>query len=156
MKYIAKPFTPTKVKAVNRSGYPKPYRRMILPRYKRPLGDASGLKAVGINYTTLMPGKYSSMRHWHTIEDEFIYVLKGTVVLITDQGERKMKAGQCVGFPAKLRNGHHFVNRSRTPAVYLEISNRHDADSAYYSDVDMRWNAPGARGRYTRRDGSRF
>ena len=156
MKYIAKPFKPRDVTAANRSGYPKPYRAMVLPRFKRAIGDASGLRTVGINHTTLMPGKYSSMRHWHTKEDELIYVLEGEVVLITDQGERRMRAGQCVGFPARLRNGHHFVNRTKRPAVYLEISNRDHADSAYYPDVDMRWNAPGARGRYTRKDGSRF
>ena len=156
MKYIAKPFKPTAVKAVSRSGYPEPFRSQVVPRKKRAIGDASGLNAVGINHTTLMPGKLSSMRHWHTLEDEFIYVLEGQVVLVTEQGERLMRAGQCVGFPARLRNGHHFVNRSSKPAVYLEISNRDDKDSASYPDIDLRWNAPGARGRYSHKDGRRY
>ena len=156
MKHIAKPFKPTAVKAVSSSGYPKPYRSMVMPRKKRAIGDASGLKAIGINHTTLLPGKYSSMRHWHTREDEFIYILEGQVVLVTDQGERLMRAGQCVGFPARHRNGHHFVNRTSKPAVYLEISNRDARDETSYPDVDLRWNAPGARGRYSHRDGRRY
>ena len=156
VKYKAKAFTAAKLKAANRSGYPEPFRSRVLPRYKRALGDAAGLKTIGINHTTLMPGKLSSMRHWHTHEDELIYVLEGEVVLITDQGEKRMRAGHCVGFPARLRNGHHFANRGTKPAVYLEISNRDHKDSAHYSDVDLRWNAPGSRGRYSHKDGRRY
>ena len=153
MKYKAKPFTAAKLKATNRSGYPKPFRSQVLPRYKRALGDAAGLKTIGINHTTLMPGKVSSMRHWHTREDELIYVLEGELVLITDQGEKRMRAGQCVAFPAGLRNGHQFANRGSKPAVYLEVSNRDPRDLAHYPDVDLRWNAPGSRGRYSHKDG---
>jgi uncharacterized cupin superfamily protein len=136
--------------------YPEPYRSQVLPREKRKLADALGLTKIGINRTTLMPGKVSSMRHWHTHEDEFVYVLEGEVVLCTSGGEQVLTAGHCAGFPAGCDDGHQFVNRSSRPAVYLEISNRNSEDCAHYSEphVDMAWNA--ALGRITRRDGSSY
>jgi uncharacterized cupin superfamily protein len=147
---------PRTVEAVVRSGYPEPYRSRVLPREKRRLGDALGLTRIGINHTTLPPGKESAMRHWHTLEDEFVYVLEGEVVLRTGAGEQLLSAGMCAGFPAGADDGHQLINRSARPAVYLEISNRDAADSAHYSDpdVDLRWNAPEARGKFTRRDGT--
>jgi len=147
---------PHTVEAVVRSGYPEPYRTRVLPREKRRLGDALGLTRIGINHTTLPPGKESSMRHWHTLEDEFVYVLEGELVLRTGAGEQLLSAGMCAGFPAGADDGHQLINRSAQPAVYLEISNRDAADSAHYSDpdVDLRWNAPHARGKFTRRDGT--
>jgi len=136
--------------------YPEPWRSRVLPREKRQLGNAAGLTRIGINHTVLPPGKESSMRHWHTHEDEFVYILEGEVVLCTDGGEQILRAGHCAGFPANSRDGHQLVNRSAHPAVYLEVSNRDPNDTAYYSEpeVDMVWNAPHARGRMTRRDGS--
>ena len=99
------------------SGYPEPYRSRVLPREKRALGDPLGLTKIGINHTTLPPGKESSMRHWHTHEDEFIYVLSGEVVLRTDIGEQVLKAGMCAGFPAsadgKTGDGHQLINRGK-------------------------------------------
>ena len=143
----------------NASGYPEPYRSRVLPREKRRLGDALGLTRIGVNLTTLPPGKESAMRHWHTHEDELIYILEGEVMLRTDAGEQALRAGMCAGFAAGVADGHQLINRSGAPAVYLEISNRApDADTAHYSDadVDMVWNAPQARGRFARRDGSPF
>ena len=144
------------VDAISRSGYPEPYRARVLPRSKRRLGDALGLTRIGINQTTLAPGKESAMRHWHTHEDEFVYVLEGELVLRTGAGEQVLSAGMCAGFAAGVEDGHQLVNRSQNPAVYLEISNRDGADTAYYSDpdVDLVWNGPAARGRFTRRDGT--
>ena len=144
------------VAAVNRSGYPEPWRSRVLPCEKRRLGDAFALTRVGVNLTTLPPGKESSMRHWHTREDEFVYVLEGEVVLCTGAGEQRLTAGMCAGFPAGLEDGHQLVNRSDRPAVYLEVSNRDSEDTAYYSeaDVDLVHSPPHARGRFTRRDGS--
>src|SRR5215813_11442330 len=101
---------PQTIEASNRSGYPEPYRSRVLPREKRRLGDALGLTRVGINHTTLPPGKESSMRHWHTHEDEFVYVLEGEVVLRTDAGEQRLSAGMCAGFPAGRSDGHQFIN----------------------------------------------
>ena len=139
----------------NSSGYPEPYRSRVLPREKRRLGDALGLTRIGVNRTVLPPGKESSMRHWHTHEDEFIYVLEGEVMLRTDGGEQHLTAGMCAGFPAGSGDGHQLINRSAAPAVYLEISNRDPQDVAEYSDkdVDLVWNAPDARGRFSRRNG---
>ena len=147
---------PRSVEAINRSGYPEPYRSRVLPRSKRALGNALGLTHIGINHTTLPAGKESSMRHWHTHEDEFIYVLEGEVVLRTQADEQLLRAGMCAGFPAGREDGHQLINRSERPATYLEISNRDSRDSAHYSDaeVDLVWNAPQAPGRFTRRDGS--
>jgi uncharacterized cupin superfamily protein len=147
---------PTSITPHTTTLYPEPYRSQVLPREKRRLGDALGLTKIGINRTTLMPGKLSSMRHWHTHEDEFVYVLEGEVVLCTDAGEQVLGAGHCAGFPAGSTDGHHFLNRGAVPAVYLEISNRSKDDSAHYCDptVDMLWNA--ALGRITRRDGSSY
>jgi uncharacterized cupin superfamily protein len=138
------------------SGYPEPYRSRVLPREKRQLGNALGLTKIGINHTVLPPGKESSMRHWHTHEEEFIYVLSGEVVLCTDAGEQTLTAGTCAGFPLGTKDGHQLVNRSAAPAVYLEISNRDDNDRAFYSDVDLQFNGVNAEVIFTRKDGSRF
>jgi uncharacterized cupin superfamily protein len=142
------------------SGYPEPYRSRVLPREKRALGDPLGLTKIGINHTTLPPGKESSMRHWHTLEDEFIYVLSGEVVVKTDGGEQVLTAGMCAGFPAsvdgKTGDGHQLINRSSEPVVYLEISNRAKGDTACYPDVDLHFNGVGSDPMFTRKDGSRF
>ena len=137
------------------SGYPEPYRSRVLPREKRALGDALGLRRIGVNLTTLPPGKESSMRHFHTREDELVFVLEGEVVLRTDEGEQILTAGRCAGFPAGSRNGHQLVNRSGRPARYLEMSNRDPEDSAEYPDVDLAYRkAPDGRAIFTRKDGT--
>ena len=160
MQVLTKPaLDPCTLSPQNSSGYPEPYRSRVLPRAKRRLGDALGLTKIGVNLKTLLPGKESSMRHWHTHEDELIYILEGEVMLRTDAGEQLLRAGMCAGFAAGDADGHQLINRSGEPAVYLEISNRaRQADTAYYSDadVDMVWNGPHARGRFARRDGSAF
>lgn len=140
--------------ARSESGYPEPFRSRVLPREKRALGDAFGLRHIGVNLTTLFPGVESSMRHWHDCEDELIYVLEGEVVLRTDAGEQVLGPGMVAGFRAGDPDAHQLVNRSGRPAVYLEISNRDAADRAGYADVDMAC-AQDASGRYvfTHRDG---
>jgi uncharacterized cupin superfamily protein len=140
----------------NSSGYPEPYRSRCLPREKRQLGNALGLTKIGINQTTLPAGKESSMRHWHSHEEEFIYVLSGEVVLVTDAGEQTLRAGMCAGFPLGTGDGHHLVNRGAQPAVYLEISNRDPQDRAFYPDVDLQYNGANAPQMFTRKDGSAF
>ena len=148
---------PQAVEAVSRSGYPEPYRTRVLPREKRRIGDALGLTRIGINHTTLSPGKESSMRHWHTHEDEMVFVLEGEVVLVTDAGEQILGAGSCAGFPAGTRDGHHLVNRSTRPARYLEISNRDPLDGAEYPDVDLVYRkAPDGRAIFTRKNGTHY
>lgn len=153
MTLQAQSFRPADLAAQTGSGYPEPFRSRVLPRDKRALGDAAGLTRIGINYTTLGPGAESSMRHWHTHEDELVYVLAGELVLVTDAGELQLAAGQCAGFPAGAENAHQLVNRSGKDAVYLEISNRDARDAATYPDVDLRWNAPDAPDAFTHKDG---
>jgi uncharacterized cupin superfamily protein len=148
---------PRDVEPITGSGYPDIYKVRVLPRQRRALGDALGLTKIGVNLTTLEPGKESSMRHWHTAEDEFIYVVSGEVVLRTDAGEQTLAAGQCAGFKAGTPDGHQLLNRTSTTAVYLAISNRdEDNDRGFYPDVDLLMSPPHAPGQFTRRDGSLF
>jgi uncharacterized cupin superfamily protein len=130
---------PASVPEVSGSGYPEPYRSRIGTRAKRRLGDACGLTRFGVNLVTLGPGGQSALRHWHTLEDEFVYVLAGEVVLISDAGEQTLSAGMCAGYPAGRRDAHHFVNRTNAPAQYLEIGNRIEGDNAFYPDDDLMW-----------------
>jgi uncharacterized cupin superfamily protein len=119
------------------SGYPEPFRSRVTPREKRALGDVLGLTRVGVNLTTLSPGAESSMRHWHTGEDELVYVLEGELVLRTESGEQLLTAGMCAGFPAGSEDAHQLINRSARPARYLEISNRDSKDEVSYAEVDL-------------------
>lgn len=119
------------------SAYPEVFRARVTPREKRALGDALGLTAFGVNLTTLFPGKESSMRHHHTREEEFVFVLEGEVVLRTNEGEQVLTAGMCAGFPAASGNGHQLINRSQQPARYLEVGSRDAADQAEYSEEDL-------------------
>lgn len=148
---------PSSVTPRTTSTYPQEFRSRVLPREKLPLGDVLGLTRFGVNLTTLFPGKESSLRHYHSHEDEMVFVLEGEVVLRTDDGDQLLTVGMCAGFPAGSTNGHQLVNRSDRPARYLEIGNRDPADTGNYSDVDLtvRKNAAGA-WVYGRRDGSAY
>jgi len=119
------------------SGYPEPYRSRMGDRVKHPLGDACGLTRFGVNLVTLPPNGQSALRHWHTLEDEFVYVLEGEVVLVSDGGEQTLRAGDCAGYPAGRPDGHHLINRSSGPARYLEVGNRDEVDEAHYPDDDV-------------------
>jgi uncharacterized cupin superfamily protein len=139
------------------SSYPEPFRSRVLPREKRALGEALGLTRIGVNLTTLPPGKESSMRHFHTLEDELVFVVEGEVVLVTDEGEQVLGAGACAGFPAGVRNAHQLVNRSDRPALYLEISNQDAQDGVEYADVDLAYqSAPDGRAVFTHKDGKPY
>lgn len=120
------------------SAYPEPYRQRAKSRLKRRLGDAAGLTDFGVNLVRLPPGEWSSQRHWHSHEDEFIYVLDGALTMITDEGEQVLHPGDCAAFPKGDPNGHHFINRGDGMATYLEVGSRHDADVVEYPDIDMR------------------
>ena len=146
---------PAEVEPRSSSKYPEPFRERVLPREKRALGEALGLKELGINLTTLLPGKESSARHFHTHEDEFVFVLEGEVVLRTDQGEQRLGAGMCAGFPAGSGDAHQLINRSDRPARYLEIASNHPRDLPVYPDVDLAA-ARDADGRivFSRKDGT--
>jgi uncharacterized cupin superfamily protein len=131
---------------VTRSTYPEPFFSRMGDRVKRRLGDAFNLTQFGVNLVTLGAGGQSALRHWHSHEDELIYVLSGELVLVTDAGEQPVSAGMVVGFPAGRQNGHHFLNRSDSPAQYLEVGSRVEADSASYPDDDLQWLADGRAG----------
>jgi uncharacterized cupin superfamily protein len=130
---------PAAVKEVRGSLYPEPFKSRMGDRVKQRLGEACGLTKFGVNLVTLGPGGQSALRHWHTLEDEFVYVLEGEVVLITNDSEQMLRAGMCAGYPAGKRDAHHFVNRSQRPAKYLEIGNRIEGERAFYPDDDLMW-----------------
>ena len=117
--------------------YPAPHDVPCRERHRLRLGDGGGLTQFGVNLLTLKPGVWSSQRHWHRLEDEFVYILSGEVVLVTDAGEDVLKAGDCAAFPAGEENGHHLINRFATDATLLEVGTRSGKDSGAYSDIDM-------------------
>ena len=147
---------PQTVAEVRRSIYPEPFKSRMGDRAKRRLGDACGLTRFGVNLVTLGAGGQSALRHWHTLEDEFVYVLSGEVVLVTDGGEQTLSAGMCAGYPGGKRDAHHFVNRSVKPATYLEIGNRIDGDNAFYPDDDLMWADDGGGQHASHKDGRRY
>jgi len=137
------------------TGYPPPYDAPCLGRRRWKLGDAAGLTQFGVNLMRLPPGQWTSQRHWHTAEDEFVWVVEGEVVLVTDDGEHVLRAGDCAGFPAGVPNGHHLQNRSGAEAVLLEVGSRRPGeDGATYPDVDLVLD-PGDTA-YRRRDGTPY
>jgi uncharacterized cupin superfamily protein len=119
------------------SRYPAPHDKAVAAREKRALGDAFCLSQFGVNHVILPPGCWSSQRHWHAGEDEFIYVLSGSLTLVNDQGRHVLTPGQCAGFRAGDGNGHHLINETAAPAAYLEVGTRSNEDHVRYSDIDM-------------------
>ena len=142
--------------AVPGTGYPEPFFSRMGDGDWRRLGDAFGLTQFGINLETLQPGAQSALRHWHTLADEFVYMLEGELVLRTDAGETTLTAGMCVGFKAGVRNAHHLVNRSAGAARFLVIGSRVPGDNAFYPDDDLLW-IDTEHGHYpARRDGTPY
>lgn len=119
------------------SRYPAPFRDAVLARTKQIIGDALGLKTFGVNLVRLPPGAWSSQRHWHSHEDEFVYVVEGQVTLVTNSGEQVLGPGMVAGFPAGSTDGHNFINRTDKDVVFLEVGSRIDADEVVYNDIDM-------------------
>lgn len=136
------------------SGYPDPFDAPCASRTRRRLGDAGGLRDFGVNLMTLPPGGWSSQRHWHSHEDEFVYVLKGEVTLVEDNSRTLLQAGDCAAFPKGTGNGHHLINESAAVAVYLEVGSRNPNDVATCSDIDMM--SSNADGRFVRKDGAPY
>ncbi|NJO32559.1 MAG: cupin domain-containing protein [Rhodospirillales bacterium] len=133
------------------AGYPPAFRDVCSERLRQRLGDAGGLVDFGVNLTRLPPGNWSSQRHWHSHEDEFVFVLEGEVRLVENEGEILLRAGECAAFPKGKDNGHHLINASNVDAVYLEIGSRQPEDLTTCSDVDMM--SSNSDGRFVRKDG---
>ena len=136
------------------TGYPKQFNQMSVDRIRQRLGDAGGLKDFGVNLMRLPPGNWSAQRHWHSHEDEFVFVLEGELVLIEDGGETLLKAGDCAAFPKNSGNGHHMINRSNRMAVYLEAGSRAPEDLTMCADIDMM--SANADGRFVHKDGTSY
>jgi len=138
------------------SGYPAPFSARVGGRAKKRLGDAGGLTQFGVNLTRLDPGAMSALRHWHEVEDEFVDVVSGELVLVEEGSETLLRAGDAAAFKAGVNNGHHLVNRSDAPATYLEIGTRADTERAHYPDDDLAVVKRDGKFRFTRKDGTEF
>ena len=139
------------------SSYPAPFRAAVEARQKRALGDAVGLTQFGVNLVELPAGCWSAQRHWHTHEDEFVYVLEGELTLVTDAGEQVLRAGMAAGFPAGTPDGHHLINRTDRPATYLEVgTRREDVDQVEYPDIDMAVRQQDGRQMFVRKTGEPY
>lgn len=134
--------------------YPPPFDEPCRARQRIRLGDAAGITQYGVNLVRLKPGAWSSQRHWHIAQDEFIYVLSGEVTLVTNAGAEILRAGDCAGFKAGDEDGHHLQNNSSADVTFLEMGTRLPDDGAYYSDIDMML-APNAQ-QYCHRDGTPY
>jgi len=152
---MAKRIDLTKIPVKTGAGYPTPFDLPCAARARQRLGDAAGLTDFGVNLLRLPPGAWSSQRHWHSAEDEFVFIVDGEVVLVTDAGEELLRSGDCAGFKAGVKDGHHLQNRSGRDAILLEVGSRRVAeDEGEYPDIDMRFlkNDEG----YVHRDGTLY
>lgn len=147
---------PATVEARTGSSYPAPFNALVAGRERRALGDALGLTNFGVNLLRLPPGCASSQRHWHSKQDEFVYVISGEVVLVSDGGEQRLAPGMAAGFPAGRRDGHHLVNRGAVDALVLEVGDRTDRDEIDYSDIDMMIRWVDGEERFLRKDGTAY
>jgi uncharacterized cupin superfamily protein len=136
--------------------YPEPFASRVAGRVKRPLGDLFGLTNFGVNLTQLAPGAVSTLRHAHTRQDEFIYVLQGRPTLHTDEGHTALAPGMCAGFKAGTGNGHQLVNETDEAVLYLEIGDRAHGDAATYPDDDIEATMVNGQWRFARKDGTPY
>jgi uncharacterized cupin superfamily protein len=135
---VSKKISIEQARTVSGSRYPSPYNEPCMGRVRRCVGESAGLSQFGVNLTRLPPGAWSSQRHWHTDEDEFVFIVSGEVVLVSSSGEEVLRAGDCAGFKAGESDGHHLQNRSQQDAVFLEIGSRAPVqDEVHYPDIDL-------------------
>ena len=144
---------PSRAKASN---YPEPFASRMAGRAKRPLGDLFGLTNFGVNLTRLAPGSQSSLRHAHSRQDEFVYILEGSPTLITDAGRTALAPGMCAGFKAATGDAHHLLNETATEVVYLEIGDRTPGDEGVYPDDDLEAVLVDGRWRFVHKDGAPY
>lgn len=138
--------------------YPEPFKSSTEGRAKRALGNTFGLDQFGVNLTELAPGAATALRHWHTAEDEFVYILEGEATLVTEAGEETIGPGDCVGFKAGVADGHCIVNRSDAPVRLLEVGSRRlEEDHAEYPGLDLKVEPDGKGGRrFVHADGTPY
>lgn len=153
--------TPTAINAAEvaawtrQSGYPAELRAKVEGRSKRRLGEVFGLRNFGVNLTTLAPGAASALRHAHRTQDEFVFILEGEPVLLTDAGETPLKPGMCAGFRAGSGDAHCLVNRTERQVHYMEIGDRAPGEVVTYPDDDLLvTQQPDGSYLYTRKDGT--
>ncbi|BAY86182.1 hypothetical protein NIES267_56880 [Calothrix parasitica NIES-267] len=149
---------PEEVPIQNSTNYPDEFKSIVAGRFRQRLGNFAGLTNFGVNLVKLTPGSASALRHWHSSQDEFIYIVEGELTLITDAGEEILTPGMAAGFPKNEANGHHLVNRSTQDAVYLEVGDRSNNDTAYYPDEDLiaKPSDDGKSTIFTRKDGTSY
>jgi len=138
------------------SNYPEPFASRMAGREKRPLGDLFGLTNFGVNLTRLAPGGSSALRHAHTKQDEFVYILQGNPTLHTDEGRTRLAPGMCAGFKAGTGNGHCLINETQQDVVYLEVGDRTPGDEGSYPDDDLKAVMVDGKWRFTHKDGSPY
>lgn len=137
------------IEQTNRTGYPAPYDRDVQGRWYRRLAPASGLTAFGVSHVVLKPGAWSSQRHWHKGEDEFLVMISGEAMLVDDSGEHLLRPGDCAAFPMNDRNGHHLQNRSEADCVFIVVGAGKN-EGGGYSDIDLIFTPEGT---YAHQDG---
>ena len=136
----------------NRTGYPPPFNEAVQGRWWRRLAPATGLTDFGVSHVTLKPGAWSSQRHWHEGEDEFLVMLSGEAVLVEDDGRTILRAGDCAAWPKGVHNGHHLINESEQDCVFVVMSGGNNSGGGY-PDIDMMWTADD---RYVHKDGTPY
>jgi len=147
---------PQSVPSRQGSSYPEPFKGPVEGRVKRALGEALGLTHYGVNHVRLEPGAWSAQRHWHSHEDEFVYVLEGEITLVTEQGEQLLGPGMAAGFPAGRADGHCLVNRSDAHALYLEVGDRRPEDAVHYPDIDLHLSGDSGGRTFKRKNGEPY
>ena len=138
------------IASTNRTGYPEPFAEPMAKRHYRRLAPAAGLEDFGVSHVILEPGGISSQRHWHEGEDEFVVMIEGEAMLVEEDGESPMGPGDCAAFPKGIANGHHLVNRSDRPCVFVAIGKAVETD-CHYPDIDMHLDSASAT--FTRKNG---
>ena len=142
------------IEQTNRTQYPEPFASNVAGRFYRRLAPSTGLTDIGVSHVVLEPGAWSSQRHWHNGIDEFLVMLFGEAVLIEDDGETVLRAGDCAAFPKDIPNGHHLVNRSDRPCTFLAFDCQYGEGDCHYPDIDLHYDA--AAGEMTHKDGSAY
>ena len=144
----------SQIEQTNRTGYPEPYSNDVAGRLYRRVGQATGLKDIGVSHCVLEPGAWSSQRHWHEGIDEFVVMLDGEAVLVEDDGETIMRPGDCAVFLKDVPNGHHLINRTDRDCTFLAFDCQIGEGDCHYPDADLHFKVED--GSYTRKDGSSY